>query len=169
MMDEYGRGWGSGFDMMAGGWLVGLLMLFFGALVVAGIVLLVIYAVRSTSIHHGPSANAPAPPGAAGHGEAVAIVKRRYAAGEITKEQYDEMMRTLGGKRSRVELLRRAPNLRRLLLHRRNGVRVGVERCREGRPDDTVLGKRQARSTQVARRPSLPRSWSHRLSPAGAT
>lgn len=94
MMDGYGRGYG--FDMMGGGWLAGLLMLFFAALVVAGIVLLVVWIVRTSASPHGPTGTA-APPGARGHDEALAIVKRRYAAGEITKEQYEEMIRTLSG------------------------------------------------------------------------
>jgi putative membrane protein len=96
MMDGYGRGWGYGFDMMGGGWLAGLLMLFFAALVVAGIVLLVVWIVRTSASPHGPTGTTAAP-GARGHDEALAIVKRRYAAGEITKEQYEEMMRTLSG------------------------------------------------------------------------
>jgi uncharacterized membrane protein len=37
------------------------------------------------------------PPSTAAHDEAVAIAKRRYASGEITKDQYDEMMRSLAG------------------------------------------------------------------------
>lgn len=91
MMD----GWGFGFDMMGGGWLFGLVMLFFGLLVLAGLVLLVVWAIRSTSGHQAPPATGRAPARAAGHDEAIAIVKRRYAAGEITKEQYDEITRTL--------------------------------------------------------------------------
>jgi putative membrane protein len=90
MMD----GWGFGFDMMGGGWMVGIVMLFFGLLVLAGLVLLAVWAVRATSGHQAPP-TARAPARAAGHDEAIAIVKRRYAAGEITKEQYDEITRTL--------------------------------------------------------------------------
>lgn len=32
-----------------------------------------------------------------GHDEAVAIAKRRLASGEITKDQFDEIMRALNG------------------------------------------------------------------------
>ncbi len=99
-MMGFDRGYGYGYDMMGGGWLGGLVMLFFGGLVVAGIVLLVIWAVRSASGHpsgHHTAGGSTRPPSAIGHDEAVSIAKRRYATGEITKEQYDEMMRTLGG------------------------------------------------------------------------
>jgi len=95
MMGGYGRGLGYGYDMM-GGWLGGLLMLFFGLLVLAGIVLLVVWAIRAAT-GHAPSATGPAHPGAAGQDEAIAIAKRRFATGEITKEQYDEIMRALTG------------------------------------------------------------------------
>jgi uncharacterized membrane protein len=92
-----GRGYGYGYDMMGGyGWFGALLMLFFGALVIAGIVLLVIWAVRAPASHPTSSAGT-LPPGSVGHDEAVAIAKRRLASGEITKDQYDEIMRALGG------------------------------------------------------------------------
>jgi len=89
-----GRGYNYGYGMN-GGWLGGIFMLLFGAVIVVGIVLLVIWAVRSSSRHRaaGPP---PAHPGEAGHHEAIAIAKRRLASGEITKEQYDEIMRALG-------------------------------------------------------------------------
>jgi uncharacterized membrane protein len=32
-----------------------------------------------------------------GHEEAIAIAKRRFANGEITKDQYEEIVQTLGG------------------------------------------------------------------------
>jgi uncharacterized membrane protein len=90
-----GRGYGYGYGM-DGEWLGGIFMLLLGAVVVVGIVLLVIWAVRSGSGHN-ITGSSPTHPGEAGHHEAVAIVKRRFASGEVTKEQYDEIMRTLGG------------------------------------------------------------------------
>ena len=88
MMGGYGYGYG---PMMAGGgWLGLLLMAFFWLLILAGIVLLVVWIVRSSTHHAGPGA------GTASHDEAVALARRRYAAGEITKEQFDEIMRALG-------------------------------------------------------------------------
>ena len=92
-----GRGFGNGFNMMGGyGWFGGLLILLFGALIIAGIVLLVVWLVKASG-SHSPGSGASQPPGAAGHDEAIAIAKRRFASGEITKEQYDEIIRTLGG------------------------------------------------------------------------
>jgi len=98
MMGYYGRGYGYGYgNMMDGTWFGGLLFLFFLALVLVGIVLLVIWAVRAAGGGHTVNGGATPPSGAVGHDEAVAIAKRRLAGGEITKEQYDEIMRTLGG------------------------------------------------------------------------
>lgn len=85
-------GWG--YDMMNGGWLGGLLVLLFGALIVAGIVLLILWAVRQSSDHTATSGPAVHHRDA-GHDEAIAIAKRRLASGEITKEQYDELIRVL--------------------------------------------------------------------------
>lgn len=96
-MMGYGRGYGYGYGNMmnGGGWFVGLLFLLFFAFVVVGIVVLVIWAVRAARGRHlGDETTSPA--GGAGHHEAVAIAKRRLASGEITKEQYDEIMRSLG-------------------------------------------------------------------------
>jgi uncharacterized membrane protein len=89
-------GWGYGYNnMMNGGWLGGLLLLLFGALVVAGIVVLIVWTVRQSTGHS--ASGGPVPPsGVAGHDEAIAIAKRRLASGEITKEQYDEIMKVLG-------------------------------------------------------------------------
>ena len=92
-----GRGFNYGYNMMGGGWVGGLLMFLFGVLVLAGIVLLVIWAVRASGRGHAAAGGTTPPPGAAGHEEAVAVAKRRLASGEITKEQYDEIMRALGG------------------------------------------------------------------------
>jgi uncharacterized membrane protein len=93
MMGRYGYGYG----MMDGyyGWLGPLMMLAISALVVVGIVLLVIWITRASG-HHGSMAGGTPPPAQTGHDEAVAIAKRRLANGEISAEQYDEIMRALG-------------------------------------------------------------------------
>lgn len=92
------RGFGlNGYGMMGGFgmWFVGLLWLLFIVAIIVAIVMM------SRRMHGhgymgmqgpGPSATPPA----AGHDEAVAIARKRFAAGEITKEQFDEMMKTLG-------------------------------------------------------------------------
>jgi len=97
MMGGYGQGSGYGYNMMNGGWFGGSLMLFFGLLILAGIVLLVIWAARASGSGHAATGGATPPPGAVGHNEAVAIAKRRLASGEITAEQYNELMTALGG------------------------------------------------------------------------
>ncbi len=83
------RGFGYGYG---GG---GLGMLLFGVLVFIAVVLLVVWLVRMASGHHAPGGAVP-PSQPAGHDEAVAIAKRRLASGEITAEQYGEIIRTLG-------------------------------------------------------------------------
>lgn len=90
-----GRGYDYGYDMMGGyGWLGGLLVLLFGLLVLVGVVLLVLWAVKAS---HGQGTAGGSDRPAAGHDEAVAIAKKRLAAGEITKDQYDEILRALSG------------------------------------------------------------------------
>lgn len=67
-------------------WSIGL-SLFFGLLLVAGVVLLIVWAARRSG---GPSA---------GHvretDAALETARRRLANGEITKEQYEDIVRTL--------------------------------------------------------------------------
>lgn len=105
----YGSGYGyggSGYGGMmgGGGWFVGVMMFVFGALVLVGIVLLVIWAARASGGHAGGQHHAvpPVMPGhnalsaAAGHDEAVAIAKRRLASGEISPDEYATIMKHLG-------------------------------------------------------------------------
>jgi putative membrane protein len=73
-------GW-FGFPFMGG-----LSMLLFWGLVIAGIVWL-IQNTRSTGQQPGEGSPSPESP--------LDILKRRYAAGEITKEQFEEMKRNL--------------------------------------------------------------------------
>lgn len=79
-------GYGSG----AGAWMGIGLMMFFGLIVLVGIVLLVVWIVRSGS--HGPMMMHQS-----GTSAACDVAKQRYARGEITKEQFDEICRTVGG------------------------------------------------------------------------
>jgi len=96
MMGGPGYGYGSGYGMMGGGWFGGLLMVFFGLLVLVGLVLLVVWAVRAASGHGHTMSGGPGMSGRVGHDEALAIAKKRLASGEITAEQYAEIVRTLG-------------------------------------------------------------------------
>jgi uncharacterized membrane protein len=70
---------------------MGLLALLF----IIGVVLLIVWAIRMSSGQHGMT-NAAPPAQAPGHEEAVAIAKRRLANGEITPEQYAQIMAALG-------------------------------------------------------------------------
>jgi len=104
------RGYGYYGPMAGGGhFLGGFLAFLFGIAVIAGIVLLVVWLVRKSSHQHpqAPVTAAPQPPvmpapqppvmPTSGHEEAIAIAKRRFANGEITKDQYEEIVQTLGG------------------------------------------------------------------------
>jgi putative membrane protein len=92
------RGFGlyNGYGMMGGGWLGLLIMGLIWVLVITGIVVLVLWLVRRASGRDGMSGHTPSPPSVAAHDEAVAIVRKRLATGEITQEQFDELMKTLG-------------------------------------------------------------------------
>lgn len=92
----YGGTWG------AGGWLWWLVEGFFGLLILIGLVLLVISLIRSATRgpHMQMMAGPPVPPGGAampGADPATAVARERYARGEITKDELDEIIRTLQG------------------------------------------------------------------------
>ncbi len=76
--------YGYGFPGM---WVGGIVMMLFWVIVLVAVVWGIVVFTRNAG-----RSNQPGP-----HGEApLDILKRRYAAGEINKEQYDEMKRTLG-------------------------------------------------------------------------
>lgn len=79
MMGPYG--YGPGWGWMIGGWFM---MLVFWALVIIGIVALVRYLNDRSGLAPRREPEAP-----------LEILRRRYAAGEITKEQFDEMKRNV--------------------------------------------------------------------------
>ncbi len=62
----------------------GILGMVFGVAVLAGLVLLVVWAVRQFAPAGGPAGS-----------RALEILKERYARGEITREQYEQMRRDL--------------------------------------------------------------------------
>ncbi|HET6352358.1 MAG TPA: hypothetical protein VFG89_09555 [Coriobacteriia bacterium] len=101
-----GRGFGYGYHMFGGpGYLGGFMMLALFVCLVVGVVLLIVFLARGShghGMHHagqvppvGPVP--PVPPTQVGHDEAVAIAKRRLASGEITADQYTEIIKTLEG------------------------------------------------------------------------
>ncbi len=69
-----------GFGMMGGFGLMGLL---FNVLIVVGLVVLIVWAVKRFSVSGGGPANAQSP---------REILQARYARGEITREQYLQMI-----------------------------------------------------------------------------
>ncbi len=80
---------GFGFGGMLFG---GLLMLLFWVAVVGGAIWLVVTLVRGTQNSNSSPVSTPAPLG----GQTVLdVLKVRYARGEITKEQFEEMKRDL--------------------------------------------------------------------------
>ena len=61
-------------------------MMLFWVLVLVGIVWVVVYVARSAGRSDPPAPHSESP---------LDILKRRYVAGEITKEQFDEMKKDL--------------------------------------------------------------------------
>lgn len=101
MYYRYGVLGGNG--MMGGGWLMMLLAGVFWVLFIVAIVMLAVWLVRMARHGHGDASPGMEQRGAHGdeaappaHDEAVAIARKRFAAGKITKEQFDELMKTLG-------------------------------------------------------------------------
>lgn len=94
MMGGYGYGYG---PMMGGGWFGAIIMFALWALFIAGVVLLIVWLVRSA----GGQRQAPLAGGAPGQppavDEALAIARKRLAASEITPEQFEEIRKTLSG------------------------------------------------------------------------
>ncbi len=88
MMYGYGRGYGYSMMDGFGGWM-GIVMLLFWLLVIAGIVVLIIWAVKVLGGSRGPGR-------VGGRDQACEFARMRYAKGEITKEQYEEICQTLG-------------------------------------------------------------------------
>lgn len=97
------RNWTYGYGMMGDGGLGWVLMVVGWVLFVAGVVALLVWIARRSYRHdHGGMMPGMHPgtggtiSGAPTHDEAVAIARKRFAAGEITKDQFDEIMTALG-------------------------------------------------------------------------
>lgn len=96
MMMGYGlgpgrmMGLGFGYGGFGFGWIYAILMGVFWLLVIGGVIALVIWLLRPGRMAEtisGPPTN-----------DALQILRERYAKGEITKEQYDQMRQDLEGK-----------------------------------------------------------------------
>jgi uncharacterized membrane protein len=107
MMGRYGYGYSTG-----GGVVATLVAACIGALILAGLIILLIYLVRAAGTrgtghhpHAAPGQRGPDTgqgtgfdflgPRGESKDEAVEIARRRFAAGEITKEQLDEIVAAL--------------------------------------------------------------------------
>ena len=86
--------WDMSYGTGIGGWGGMLMMGFFWLLVIAGFVLLVVWAVKAAGSgprQYGP----PQGPSAQGQDPAIQVARERYARGEISKEELDTIIRTL--------------------------------------------------------------------------
>ena len=82
--------WHHGYGMMdgfGGSWMMGIGLVFW-LLIIAGIVVLVVWAVRTAS----GRGTGSTPQGV----DALEIARRRYASGEISKEQFEQLKKDFG-------------------------------------------------------------------------
>lgn len=70
-----------------------LLLFLFGLLVIAGVVMFVVWLVRTTSSSEGRTG---AGSQSSSEDSAVRIARERFARGEISKDEYEEIVRGLG-------------------------------------------------------------------------
>lgn len=92
-------GWGTnGGALGVGSWIgMGLMMLFMALIVVGGLLLLV-WLVRAAAPPYGGYPQGPyQQPYTPQRDDALETARRRYASGEITKEEFEEIKQTLGG------------------------------------------------------------------------
>lgn len=86
--------WGGGYGWSGlGSWVAMGFMIFFGLLVLIGAVLLVMWLVRGGQSGAGSMTGHDS-----GTSSACDIAKQRYARGEIGKDEYYDICRTLGGR-----------------------------------------------------------------------
>lgn len=90
MMWDWG---GSGGGFGAGSWIAMALMMVFMTLIVVGAVLLLVWLIRAAAYGGYPHQ----PPYQTQRDDALETARRRYANGEITKDEFEEIKRTLTG------------------------------------------------------------------------
>jgi len=91
----FGRGYSSGWGMMGPGMMGGYGFSIFGMLIPVLLLILVVAGV--VWLAQGLGRGSSSPPAAGSSAESpLDILKRRYAQGEITKEQFEQMKRDLG-------------------------------------------------------------------------
>lgn len=80
-----GQGFGGPGVFGAGWWLWGILSMIFMVLVFAGIILLIVFLIRRLAGNANRSTAS----------DALEILKKRYARGEISREEYEEIRRDI--------------------------------------------------------------------------
>jgi putative membrane protein len=84
-------------DFMGGGMMwFGIVMMLFGLLVFAGIILLAVWAIARLARNERQTSNTPS----GSSEDAITILQRRYARGEITREEYERIRSDLKGTSS---------------------------------------------------------------------
>lgn len=82
---------------MGGGMMwFGIVMMLFGLLVFAGIILLAVWAIARLARNERQTSNTPS----GSSEDAITILQRRYARGEITREEYERIRSDLKGTSS---------------------------------------------------------------------
>lgn len=71
-----------------------LLLFLFGILVIAGVVMLVVWLVRTVGKSEGRSATGMS---SSSEDSAMRIARERFARGELSRDEYEEIVRSLGG------------------------------------------------------------------------
>ena len=92
MMHDWDRYWNHG--MTAGGWLMVALMIVFVAAVIVGVIFLV-RALSGATGSRTAAATTPSGPSVPAAESPQEILKRRYAAGEIDREEYLQKLKDL--------------------------------------------------------------------------
>ncbi|MCL5882763.1 MAG: SHOCT domain-containing protein [Actinobacteria bacterium] len=90
------NGWGYGDNFFIGG----ILMMIFWVAIVVGIVILIVWLTRQSTghTHQAGPVQGPYPgPGAEHHETAIDILNARYARGEIDKAEYEQKKKDLSG------------------------------------------------------------------------
>lgn len=92
-------GWGTnGGTFGAGSWIGMGLMMVFMALIVIGGILLLVWLIRAAAPPYGGYPQGPyQQPYQTQRDDALETARRRYANGEITKDEFEEIKKTLGG------------------------------------------------------------------------
>ena len=82
---------------MGSGWIGMLLVLFFGTMILVGFLLIVVWAIRAATSGGGHGHPTAPPATGTGADPAEQTARERYARGEISQEELNEILRVLRG------------------------------------------------------------------------